>query len=197
MKKIYFITAILSFALFSQRKQFSNDYELKKNYENFSENDSRAFEFLNRYIKLAKKENNYDQLVQAYEDAVFYSPSTANKLKYADSTIVAAIASKNDDLISNAYLGKGIIYYFNYKKYKPALDEYLKAYQYSENTKDNYLKNEILYHLGVVKSYLGYYDSALEHFQNANRFFYEETQKNSILILFLTIKKAISTAYTG
>lgn len=180
MKKIYFITAILFFNLyFSQQKKYSDYYNIKKNYENYPENDSRAFVFLDQYIKLAKQKKDYDRLAQGYEDAVFYSASSMDKLKYADSTVYAALLSKNNDIISNAYLGKGIIYYFNYKKYKPALDEYLKAYEYSENSTNDYLKNEILYHLGVVKCYLGYYDSALAHFQKANDYFYQKLQEKA------------------
>lgn len=178
MKKIYFLTALLIFTFFSsQKKNLSDYYKLKQNYENYPENDSRAFQHLNKYILLAKEKKNYSQLVQGYEDAVFYSKLESNKLKYADSTIIAALLSENNDLISDAYLGKGIIYYFNYKKYKPALEEYLKAYQYSENSKNDYLKNEILYHLGVLKSYLGYNDSALVHFQNANAYFYNKSKE--------------------
>ncbi len=180
MKKIYFLIALLIFVFFSsQQKKISDYYKIKQNYENYPENDSRAFPYLDKYILLAKEKKNYAQLAQGYEDAVFYSKSEKNKLRYADSTIIAAILSEKNDLISDAYLGKGIIYYFNYKKYKPALEEYLKAYQYSENSKDEYLKNEILYHLGVVKSYLGYYDSALEHFQKTNEYFYNKTQENA------------------
>lgn len=176
VKKIYLLIIFLFFAIFSsQQKKLSDYYNIKKSYENYPENDIRAFPYLNKYILLAKKKSNYAELAQAYEDGVFYSSSESNKLKYADSTIVAALLSKNIDLISDAYLGKGIIYYFNYKKYKPALREYLKAYEYSKNSEDEYLKNEILYHLGTVKSHLGYYDSALDHFQKANDYFYKKT----------------------
>ena len=179
MKKIYLLIVLLFFTIFSsQQKKFSDYYNLKKNYENYPENDKRAFQYLDKYIHLAKKNKNHTQLVQAYEDAVFYSDSSTDKLKYADSTITAALQTKNNDLISDAYLGKGIIYYFNYKKYKPALEEYLNAYEYSKDSKDEYLKNEILYHLGVVKSYLGYNDSALSHFQKANDYFYKKTLEN-------------------
>lgn len=180
MKKIYLLIALLFYTIFSsQKKKFSDYYDLKKNYENYPENDTRAFQYLNKYILLAKENKNYTQLVQAYKDAVFYSDSENDKLKYADSTITAALLTKDSDLISDAYLGKGIIYYFNFKKYKPALDEYLNAYEYSKDSNDEYLKNEILYHLGVVKSYLGYNDSALDHFQKANNFFYKKTQESA------------------
>lgn len=172
MKKVYFFVTFLIFGIYSsQKNKFSNFYEIKRNYENLSENDNQAFRYLNGYINLAKQEKNYEQLVQGYKDAVFYSSTEKNKLLYADSTISASFLTKDNDIISDAYLGKGIIYYFNYKKYKPALDQYIKAYEYSKETKDEYLKNEILYHLGNVKSYLGYYDSALQHFQESNIYF--------------------------
>lgn len=31
---------------------------------------------------------------------------------------------------------------------------------------DNYQKNKVIYHLGIVKSYLGYYNDALELLMN-------------------------------
>ena len=67
-----------------------------------------------------------------YEDGVYYSASSEKKLMYADSSIATAKKTLNNDLISRSYLGKGIIYYYNLKKYKSALDEYLKAYEYSK-----------------------------------------------------------------
>lgn len=190
MKKIYFIIALLFVTIFSaQQKNPSLYYDIKKNYENFPENDIRAFQFLKIYITLAKENRNYPHLVQAYKDAVYFSNDSKDKLKYADSTISGAILSKNNDLISDAYLGKGIIYYFNYKRYKPALDEYLTACRYSEYSKNEYLKNEILYHLGIVKSHLGYCDSALLHFQKANDYFYKELQKKAHPNLIFNNKK--------
>jgi AraC-like DNA-binding protein len=180
MKKVYFFITLLFFGLTSsQYNKYSNFYEIKRNYENLAENDRRAFKYLHKYINLAKKEKKYDQLVQGYKDAVFYSPTEKNKLAYADSTILASLLTEDNDIISDAYLGKGIIYYFTYKKYKPALEQYLKAYEYSKETKDDYLRNEIIYHLGSVKSYLGYYDSALNHFQESNVYFGKKIKEKS------------------
>ncbi|WP_312766005.1 helix-turn-helix domain-containing protein [Epilithonimonas sp.] len=179
MKKIYFFITFLFFGiLLSQNNKFTIFYEIKKNYEGLPENDIKAFRYLNRYIELAKKQKNHEQLVQGYKDAVFYSSTVKNKLAYADSTILASFLTNKNEIISDAYLGKGIIYYFNYKKYRPALEEYIKAYEYSRETKNEYLKNEIVYHLGSVKSYLGYYDSALKHFQESNVYFEKTLKKN-------------------
>ncbi len=168
----------LSEILFSQQQDYSVYYKLRQNYENYPENDQRAFSYLRKYIRLAKKQNDSDHLVQGYKDGIFFSPLKEDKLKYSDSAISAAVLSKNNDLISNAYLWKGIIYYFNYKQYKSALNEYLKAYEYSKNSKDDFLKNGILYHIGVVKSYLGYYQEALNHFEEAKTNFKLKSEEN-------------------
>lgn len=148
--------------------------ELRKGYEIYSENDTRAFSYINPYIQKAKKEKKYPELFQAYRDAVFYSKSVDKKIKYADSCLDAAYKSTSDDRISTAYVLKGSIYYAKMKKYKPALDEYLMAYKYSKNTGDLYLKNKVSYHLGVVKNYLGYNDEALDLFQECVSFFESE-----------------------
>ncbi|NML70776.1 AraC family transcriptional regulator [Chryseobacterium sp. RP-3-3] len=153
------------------------DYaDIRKHYEDLEKNDIRALPYVNQYIRKAKNEANFAKLVQGYRDAVLFTPSEQKKLVYADSTIYAALRSGDNDLISIAYLGKGIIYYFNFIKFKPALDEYVKAYQYSKNTKDEYLKHKILYHLGVVKNYLGYYKEAIEHFNDCIAFFEQKTK---------------------
>lgn len=137
----------------------------------YSENDERAFPFVDSYILKAKNEKNIERLVKGYEHAVYYSRDINQKFLYADSAIFAAVKDKNSDLISRSYLGKGIIFYYNKRQYKPALDQYIKAFQYSKNSEDDYLKNKIIYHLGMVKSYLGYYSEAAKHFSQSAHFF--------------------------
>ncbi|WP_312762419.1 helix-turn-helix domain-containing protein [Epilithonimonas sp.] len=147
-------------------QEFS-DYRIR--YDNFEENDVRAFQFLKPYIKKAKKEKNFTELTQAYKDATSFSPNS--KLQYADSMVEAANKSNNRDLIGASYLTKGTIYYFNYKKFKLALDEYLKAWNYLEGTKDEYLYYKNLYHIAVVKSYLGHCDESLELFEKCRKYY--------------------------
>lgn len=144
----------------------------------YSENDDRAMIFVRMYIEKAKKECNFKEQIQGYEEAIYYSKRVDLKLIYADSAIIAAKKYNNRDQISRAYLGKGIIYYYNKRQYKPALDEYLLAFQFSKDSKDNYLKNKIVYHLGMVKSYLGYYEEAAELFEVSARYFEINMVKN-------------------
>ncbi|WP_260207841.1 AraC family transcriptional regulator [Elizabethkingia anophelis] len=151
---------------------------MRKKYENLKENDEKALSTVSLLIAKAKKEKSNEELMHAYEDAVYYSSKNENKIIYADSTIVTAKKTLNNDLISRSYLGKGIIYYYNLKRYKYALDEYLKAYEYSKKGNDNYQKNKVIYHLGIVKSYLGYYNDALELFNECISYFEPKTIGN-------------------
>ncbi len=167
VKKLFLIIFIIIFKLsFGQKEVYSEYYKLRKNYEKIEEGNSKALPYIKHYINKAKAEKNYEKLVQGYKDGIFYSNTKEEKLKYADSMINAAKLSQNKDLISAAYIDKGVIYYYNYKKFQPALNEYLKAFEYSKNSDNNFLKYQNLYHIGVVKSYLGYYDEASKIFKN-------------------------------
>ena len=156
--------------LFSQSVSKDPTYEeFRKKYWEYEENDIRAFVYLDQYIDYAKSKKNYSELFQAYKDAILFSAD--QKMKYADSAIAAAKQSGNKDLIGDAYLSKGAIYYFNHRKFQLALNEYLTAYEYLEDSKDKLPKYQNLYHIGVVKSYLGYYKEALEIFKECIAFF--------------------------
>ena len=150
---------------------YSQDYysKLREKYWAYEENDPKALVYVNQYIKKAKSEKNYSELFQAYKDAILYSEN--QKMIYADSALVAAKNSGNNDLIGDGYLSKGAIYYFNQRKFQYALEEYLKAYEYLKDSKNEFLKYQNIYHIGVVKSYLGYYDEALKIFNECIDFF--------------------------
>lgn len=165
-KRFFIIFYSLFTAMLYSQDFYSN---LREKYWAYEENDPKALVYVNQYIKKAKSENNYPELFQAYKDAITYSEN--KKIIYADSAIVAAKNSKNNDLIGDAFLTKGVIYYFNQRKFQLALEEYLKAYEYLKDSKNEYLKYRNIYHIGVVKSYLGYYDEALEIFEQCISFF--------------------------
>ncbi|UIR57815.1 AraC family transcriptional regulator [Sphingobacterium sp. SRCM116780] len=164
--------------VFAQKEEYSDYYKLQKKYENRPENDSTVLPLVAKYIQKAKKEKNYQKLVLGYKDGLVFSPDPADKLKYADSVVCAALLTKDHEMISNAFMNKGVVYYFNLKKYKLALTEYLKAYEYCKDSKDQYHKNRLRYLIGVVKSYIGYYDEALAEFKNTRSFFESEIKKD-------------------
>ncbi|OCA69107.1 hypothetical protein BBI01_18025 [Chryseobacterium artocarpi] len=174
-----FSVIFLFFSLFlSALEKERQDYgTIRKTYENLLKNDERAMPFVNKYIRKAKKEKDFEHLTQGYRDAVFFIKNEEKKLIYSDSMIYAALKSRDNDLIGLAYLGKGIIYYFNYKKFDDALNEYLKAYEHLKNTDDEYLKYKVIYHMGVVKSYLGYFSESKDHFEECLKFFSNKSGK--------------------
>lgn len=178
IKKLFLLFCTACFGLFFSQESYSQYYELRRKYENMEENDAKAFLYIQPYINKAKKEKNYEKLVQGYKDGIFYAFLDEKKLKYADSMVWAANLSGDKDLLITAHIDKGVIYYYNYKKYKLALNEYLEAYQYSKNTRNEYLKYQNLYHIGVVKSYLGYYDEATELFDKCLMYYREKSTSN-------------------
>lgn len=180
MKKYKYLMTIfllLSQQLFSQNSDRSTYRDIRKEYEKMLNDDSRAMPAVQKYIKKAKKEKNQERLIQGYRDGRQYAASFSEKMQYADSTIFATSTYGNRDEISKAYLSKGILFYFNKKKFKPALDQYLKAYKYSKNSKDEFLKHKVLYHMGIVKNHLGYYQDAQSHFENCIKFYEEQIRR--------------------
>jgi AraC-like DNA-binding protein len=149
----------------------------------YHENDERAMVFVNLYIKKAKRENKLEKLIRGYEEAIYYSGKPEKKLSYADSAIIGALRSRDADQIARAYLGKGIVYYYNRRQYKPALQQYLMAFRYSKNSQDFYLKNKVIYHLGMVKSYLGYYKEAAAHFKETGGYFERKAKADKNITL--------------
>lgn len=165
------IILLLSLGIFKgQEKQISYK-ELYDIFDSYEENDVRAMVFVNMYISKAKVEGNLKKMIVGYEESIYYNPIADQKLIYSDSAITYAIKLQDTVQIARAYLGKGIIYHYNFRNYKNAIKEYLKAFQYSKKSKDPYLKNKVNYHLAIVKYYLGYYAEASEHFTQTAKYF--------------------------
>lgn len=186
----FLITFLFSASVFSQKTSGNSYIGIRKKYEKMDTDDEKALPFVRQYISKAKAEKNYEKWVQGYRDGVQFSKKVDKKMNYADSTIAVALRSKNAGLIANAYLGKGIVFYFNIKKFKPALDQYLIAQEYADQTDDGYLKNKVLYHIGVVKSYLGYYDEASEHFRQCLIYSEKQMEKEKNAETVYNYKKA-------
>ncbi|WP_346984960.1 hypothetical protein [Chryseobacterium sp. POE27] len=169
---------LLSFFMLAQDLEKLTYKTISDLYAGYPENDERAIVFVNRYIEKAKSEHCLNKQIIGYEEAIFYTKNVNCKLSYADSAISVALQAKVPDVISRSYLGKGIIYYYNKRQYKQALEQYLKAYQWSQNSDNDYQKNKVIYHLGMVKSYLGDYQEASRHFRNTARYFEERLKEN-------------------
>ncbi|MGA9212366.1 AraC family transcriptional regulator [Kaistella sp.] len=173
---LFYVSLFFSFGKINGQEAYD---KLRSKYENLSENDGSALQHINLFIQKAKQEKNRTQLVQGYRDGTFFSSDKSLKIKYADSAIISAKETSDNNLISTTYLLKGSLYYFYYKNYPAALTEYLKAYDYSKKGNDDYLKYKIVYQMGLVKSYLGYYDEALEYFKECIVYFEQKTKEKN------------------
>lgn len=130
---------------------------IRETYAHLGENDTHALPAVRKNIEVGKKLNNLKHLLYAYEDAVYFSPNRRDKLRFSDSAVQVALLTKDDALISKALLGRGIVWYFNFRQYTAALHNYLQADTHAERSGDLYLIYKVKYHIGAVKSFLGYH----------------------------------------
>lgn len=121
------------------------------------------------FLIKAKSEENWEELSNGYKNYVHHAPDRY-KLMYADSMVMAAKKTNDNEVIGAAYLSKGIAYY-GQKRLKEAMDIYLIADQYVAKTNDKYLIYKTKYHIGQIKYYLGFYDEAIIIFKDCISYF--------------------------
>jgi len=119
--------------------------------------------YLEMFLRKAKKEENWEELSNAYKNYVHYAQEKL-KLVYADSMVIAASKSGDGELMGSAYLSKGIAFY-GFKRMGEALDCYVIANRYITGSKDTYLIHKVKYNMALIKYYLGYYEDAITLFR--------------------------------
>lgn len=127
--------------------------------------------YLAAYLKKAKKEKAWKHIVKGYKYYLHNSESQKMTV-YADSMVRSALESKNNILISSAYLTKGLTYYWQ-KKYVDALDNYIAANNYLSkcSTGTEYLNNKLKYNIGLIKYRLGDPEAALIELEACQEYF--------------------------
>ncbi len=166
---IVFSVLLLGLALEKAVPQMDYD-ALRKQY--LLSGDDVAFKNgLDAFLEKARAENNQEKLAQGYGDAVNIVKERDQKIKFADEAIRSAIISKNRDTIGTAYLRKGVVYYYQFRQFKNALNQYLLAYRYLEQSENETLKHQNLYRIAEMKVYLGFHEEALGMFKKCLKFF--------------------------
>jgi AraC-like DNA-binding protein len=143
-------------------------YELRKD-------SAKASVYLFSYLSKAKQEQNWEQIVYAYQNILHQSPEKL-RLIYADSMIYTAKKANDNTLVGSAYLSKGIVYY-GQKKYQQAFDNYIVANNYISKSNDQYLTCKVKYHMAQIKYYLGFYDEAVSLFRECLEYFKDENPR--------------------
>ena len=170
-----------------QNKDFTY---LEYRIEQFKNDSTRAAIYLYTYIKKAKKERNWQELKNGYQNVMHLSPSSM-RIIYADSMVYAAKRSKDNATIGSAFLTKGIVLFYN-KKYKEALDEYLIANEYIAKTNDQYLIYKVKYNIAQLKNSMGFYDEAISLLRECVNYYkknHDRAYLNSLHSLGLSYNK--------
>ena len=149
--------------------------KMRMQFDYKEENDSTACPFIDKMISQAIKEHNFLELCDAYQDAVYYSPT--EKMKFADLAISAANKTGLVDKEAETIMVKASLYYFYERDYARALALYMDAYFLTEKSHNKELRNTIKYHIASVKSYIGDYNAALGHFGEILPFFEAEKER--------------------
>lgn len=131
-------------------------YELRKD-------STKASVYLAAYLQKAKREHNWKEVTNAYQNILHQSPDKL-RIIYADSMIFAAKKTNEDAVIGAAYLSKGIVYY-GQKQQIEAMDSYLTANRFISMTNDAYQIHKVKYHMALIKFYIGFYDEAISLFK--------------------------------
>lgn len=178
---VFCLNAVISGQEMDSLSEKSNRYLVAKlDSFQFDRDNPLVWAYLNAYINNAKKINDFETLYYGYRDAIYFSESQ-KKTTYSDSALIAAKATKNSDLIADAYYSKGRTYY-GFRNYKKTLDYYLEADKELEDSENKYLKNKILYGISVVKLYLMYYDEALDGFKQTTQYYDSKNNPDHILM---------------
>lgn len=173
-------------SLRSKSYQYLDDkiYEFKKD-------SSKASVYLYTYLTKAKKERNWEEIVNSFHNFSHHSRDHQS-IAYSDSMVYYAKKSNDNALVGSAYLTKGIMHY-SLKQQNYALDNYIIANNYISKTEDAYLTNKLKYHVALVKYYLGYYDEAISLLRQCTAYFKNEHPRaylNSLHSLGLCYSKA-------
>ena len=181
IKILFFLILLISNIFFSQNNniEYLNYVKIEKKIDSLYDiNHNEGIKLVKFYIKKSKKDKNNEALFYAYRYAskIFSSPQN---FQYADSALSTSKISNNKNLITDAYLNKGVVL-MDASLYKLALDNILTANKYSLDLKNPYITNKTKYFIAQNKIYLGLYEDANEELLQCISYFRENVNKSSL-----------------
>lgn len=178
------LVLFFSTALFSQEHGFKLPDSLKnKPYSYFFDqmeahelDTIQAIFYIDAWLKKAKKENNNKEIVRAFNEKIYFVKDDL-PLKFADSAILFALKTKDNETIGKSFFTKGTKFYL-YGNYEKALDFFLKAEAYFSKTESEYLRYKLKFSIANIKYYLEFYEEALVLFEGCADFFKKSNEIN-------------------
>lgn len=179
----------------AQTKQSNYTYEELYNlaYEN-KNNPEELNKYLKEYYHKSIQENSPERLTEYYRDFVFLYPEK-ERLKKIDSALYYANTTQNNEVIGRTYLTKGAVYYST-KDFQEALNSYILGYNYITKTDNDYLKNRLKNHIGIIKNYLGSYEEAIKLFEQSIQFFKSDLTNYSNQRGYINSSRNMAWSYT-
>jgi len=152
-----------------------HDYTFyEKNVRENRKDTLNAKQMTAEWIKKAKSENNFEQQCKAYK-AMMHLVEKDFRMIYADSLLLTAKESKEDELIGAAYLSIGIVYYEN-RDLVNALNHYVEANNYLIKTNNEYQAHKVKFSIAQTKYYLGFYLEAIALLNDCKTYYKEDNQ---------------------
>ncbi|WP_131725522.1 MULTISPECIES: helix-turn-helix domain-containing protein [unclassified Chryseobacterium] len=143
--------------------------EIEAKIDSFHNDQKKAWELIQYYIKKAKEEKNNEALVYAYRYASNFSKYPEN-INNANLALNVAKSSQDQRLLANAYLNRGTVF-FQEGYYQKSLDDVLVANINANNIADEYITYKSIYLIAQNKIYLGLHEDAAKELQVCINFF--------------------------
>jgi AraC-like DNA-binding protein len=151
------------------------------------DNNFKTKDFLSNYlIKKAKREKNTKFIIGGYH-AKAYIYDDEIMLKYCDSIIALSESYSDESYPLEAFQLKGD-YFLRNKRYKKALDNYLKVSFYANKFKNELLVFNSDYNIGIIKRLINEKESALKLFKKSYLFAKNNTTKIEEEDLLISLK---------
>jgi len=154
---LFNILIFLLGASFRQQEDNSSkkiDFEsLRNKISVISKDRKQAFYLTQKYIELAKKNNQVEEVITGYGFATTYAPDS-EKAKYGDSLIIESVKTKDNRYIGMAYASAANANFKNYD-YKKALEMAIIADDYLKNDTSKEFAYEGLFTIARLKNKIG------------------------------------------
>ncbi|WP_282086593.1 helix-turn-helix domain-containing protein [Aquimarina algiphila] len=152
------------------------------------ENDKISTLYANAILEKGKKEKDTIQILNGFFFLSTINEQNNSMLSYTDSIIKISKKTDNTRFLGMGFLSKGT-YYFQKRKFKKALDNFLKAKAYTlDFPRLNYAAE---HSIGLLKSRVGEYEEALDIFKenwaHVNKMNLKKTDNNNYLITLFSL----------
>ena len=173
-------------------KSFSYEEVLEKFWDSY-EDDVKSIPYLKTCLAKAVQANDSLKMAEIYARFYFYEKNDSLKLEFLNKSILLSRNLGHTLYPTFPYSSKGN-FYFEKWDYENALDNYLKALDYSKKNKNESFQYMVEYNIGLIKTKLGKHDEALQIFKRSRQ--HQEKKGIRDTVDYLDIMVHLTESYT-